>query len=50
MTGSGLVANIIGAVLALGLIVYLFIALIKPDRDMGAKRLRQGRRSGGGRG
>ncbi|TVT21820.1 K(+)-transporting ATPase subunit F [Amycolatopsis acidiphila] len=32
MTGSGLVADIVGAVLALGLIAYLFIALIKPEK------------------
>lgn len=32
MTGGGLVADIIGAVLALGLIVYLFVALIKPEK------------------
>ncbi|NKQ56483.1 K(+)-transporting ATPase subunit F [Amycolatopsis sp. K13G38] len=49
MTGTGVVANVVGGVLALGLIVYLFIALIRPDRDSGAKRLRQGRRPGGGR-
>ncbi|NYI86952.1 K+-transporting ATPase KdpF subunit [Amycolatopsis endophytica] len=32
MNGTGLVADIVGAVLALGLIVYLFFALIKPER------------------
>ncbi|GAB2989553.1 hypothetical protein GCM10017788_12690 [Amycolatopsis acidiphila] len=32
VTGSGLVADIVGAVLALGLIAYLFIALIKPEK------------------
>ncbi|QWF82868.1 K(+)-transporting ATPase subunit F [Amycolatopsis sp. CA-230715] len=32
MTGVGTVANIVGGVLALGLIVYLFIALIRPEK------------------
>jgi K+-transporting ATPase KdpF subunit len=32
VTGSGLPADIIGAVLALGLIVYLFVTLIKPEK------------------
>ncbi|HET6504966.1 MAG TPA: K(+)-transporting ATPase subunit F [Amycolatopsis sp.] len=32
MSGTGLVANLVGGVLALGLLVYLFIALIKPER------------------
>ncbi|MFD8493529.1 K+-transporting ATPase, KdpF subunit [Amycolatopsis xylanica] len=32
MNGAGTVANIVGGVLALGLIVYLFIALIKPEK------------------
>jgi len=32
MTDTGLVANIIAGVLALGLLVYLFIALIKPEK------------------
>ena len=32
MSGTGVVANVIGGVLALGLIVYLFIALIKPEK------------------
>jgi K+-transporting ATPase KdpF subunit len=32
VNGAGLAANIIGGVLALGLIVYLFIALIKPEK------------------
>ncbi|OXM67036.1 MULTISPECIES: K(+)-transporting ATPase subunit F [Amycolatopsis] len=32
MSGAGVVANVAGGVLALGLIVYLFIALIKPER------------------
>ncbi|KAA9152050.1 K(+)-transporting ATPase subunit F [Amycolatopsis acidicola] len=32
MTGAGVVANVVGGVLALGLIVYLFIALIRPEK------------------
>lgn len=32
MTGSGPVADVVGAVLALALIVYLFVALIKPEK------------------
>ncbi|MDT7725328.1 MAG: hypothetical protein QOI21_1904 [Actinomycetota bacterium] len=32
MNGTGAVANIVGGVLALGLIVYLFIALIRPEK------------------
>lgn len=32
MSGAGTVANVIGGVLALGLLVYLFIALIKPEK------------------
>lgn len=32
MNGTGTTANIIGAVLALGLIVYLFIALVRPEK------------------
>ena len=32
VSGTGVVANVIGGVLALGLIVYLFIALIKPEK------------------
>jgi K+-transporting ATPase KdpF subunit len=32
VSGTGLVANLVGGVLALGLLVYLFIALIKPER------------------
>ena len=32
MTGSGLAADIVGAVLALGLIGYLFVALVKPEK------------------
>jgi K+-transporting ATPase KdpF subunit len=32
MTGSGAVANIVGGGLALLLIVYLFVALIRPEK------------------
>ncbi|WP_026421198.1 K(+)-transporting ATPase subunit F [Actinokineospora inagensis] len=32
MSGTGVVANTVGGVLALALIVYLFIALIKPEK------------------
>ncbi|HYS37916.1 MAG TPA: K(+)-transporting ATPase subunit F [Pseudonocardiaceae bacterium] len=32
MSGSGTLANIIGGVLALALIIYLFIALIRPEK------------------
>jgi K+-transporting ATPase KdpF subunit len=32
VTGSGTLANVIGGVLALALIVYLFIALLKPEK------------------
>ncbi|MET8852297.1 MULTISPECIES: K(+)-transporting ATPase subunit F [Amycolatopsis] len=32
MSGTGVVANVVGGVLALALIVYLFIALIKPEK------------------
>jgi K+-transporting ATPase KdpF subunit len=32
VNGAGTVANIVGGVLALGLIVYLFIALIRPEK------------------
>jgi len=32
VSGTGVVANVIGGVLALALIVYLFIALIKPEK------------------
>ncbi|HEV7975564.1 K(+)-transporting ATPase subunit F [Amycolatopsis sp.] len=32
MNGTGVVANVVGGVLALGLIVYLFIALIRPEK------------------
>ncbi|WP_030465210.1 K(+)-transporting ATPase subunit F [Lentzea aerocolonigenes] len=32
MSGTGLLANVVGGVLALLLIVYLFIALIRPEK------------------
>jgi len=32
VSGTGVFANVIGGVLALALIVYLFIALIKPEK------------------
>jgi len=32
VSGTGVVANVVGGVLALALIVYLFIALIKPEK------------------
>lgn len=32
MSGAGAVANIVGGLLALGLLVYLFVALIKPEK------------------
>ncbi|WP_033294777.1 K(+)-transporting ATPase subunit F [Amycolatopsis jejuensis] len=32
MSGAGTVANVIGGLLALGLIVYLFIALVRPEK------------------
>lgn len=32
MSGVGVVANVVGGVLALGLLVYLFVALIRPER------------------
>jgi K+-transporting ATPase KdpF subunit len=32
VSGSGTLANIIGGVLALLLIIYLFIALIRPEK------------------
>jgi K+-transporting ATPase KdpF subunit len=32
MTGSGLLANVIGGVLALALLIYLFVALIRPEK------------------
>jgi K+-transporting ATPase KdpF subunit len=32
VNGAGLVANVLGGVLALLLLVYLFVALIKPEK------------------
>ncbi len=32
MSGTGLLANAVGGVLALLLIIYLFIALIRPEK------------------
>ncbi|MEV6609758.1 K(+)-transporting ATPase subunit F [Kutzneria sp. NPDC051319] len=32
MNGAGLLANVLGGVLALLLLVYLFVALIKPEK------------------
>ncbi|WP_236794120.1 K(+)-transporting ATPase subunit F [Amycolatopsis sp. GM8] len=32
MSGTGVVANVVAGVLALGLIVYLFLALIRPEK------------------
>jgi K+-transporting ATPase KdpF subunit len=32
VSGSGVVANVIGGLLALALIIYLFIALIRPEK------------------
>lgn len=32
MSGSGATANLVGGLLALGLLGYLFIALIRPER------------------
>lgn len=32
MSGTGVVANVVGGVLALVLIGYLFVALIKPEK------------------
>jgi K+-transporting ATPase KdpF subunit len=32
VSGTGVVANVVGGVLALALIVYLFVALIKPEK------------------
>lgn len=32
MDGAGLVANVLGGVLAVLLLVYLFVALIKPEK------------------
>jgi K+-transporting ATPase KdpF subunit len=32
VTGTGVLANVVGGVLALLLIVYLFVALVKPEK------------------
>ena len=32
MTGTGVLANVVGGVLALLLITYLFVALIRPEK------------------
>ena len=32
MTGAGVLANVVGGVLALLLIIYLFVALVKPEK------------------
>ncbi|MDT7801570.1 MAG: hypothetical protein QOI78_5003 [Actinomycetota bacterium] len=32
MSGVGTVANVVGGLLALGLLVYLFVALIRPEK------------------
>ncbi|MFC6087778.1 K(+)-transporting ATPase subunit F [Saccharothrix sp. BKS2] len=32
MNGTGVVANAVAGVLALGLLVYLFVALVRPER------------------
>jgi K+-transporting ATPase KdpF subunit len=32
VSGAGALANIVAAVLALGLLVYLFVALIRPEK------------------
>lgn len=32
MSGSGVLANVIGGLLALALIIYLFVALIRPEK------------------
>ena len=32
MSGTGALANVVGGVLALLLIIYLFVALIRPER------------------
>jgi K+-transporting ATPase KdpF subunit len=32
VNGAGTVANVVGGVLALALIVYLFVALIRPEK------------------
>jgi K+-transporting ATPase KdpF subunit len=32
VSGSGTLANVIGGILALALIIYLFVALIRPEK------------------
>jgi K+-transporting ATPase KdpF subunit len=32
VSGVGTVANVVGGLLALGLLVYLFVALIRPEK------------------
>jgi K+-transporting ATPase KdpF subunit len=32
VSGSGVLANVVGGVLALLLIIYLFVALVKPEK------------------
>ncbi|MFF1608772.1 K(+)-transporting ATPase subunit F [Amycolatopsis sp. NPDC058278] len=32
MSGAGTVADVVGGLLALGLLVYLFVALIRPEK------------------
>jgi len=32
VSGTGVLANVIAGVLALGLLVYLFVALIRPEK------------------
>ncbi|MEV4604191.1 K(+)-transporting ATPase subunit F [Amycolatopsis sp. NPDC049253] len=32
MSDTGTVANVVGGLLALGLIIYLFIALVRPEK------------------
>jgi K+-transporting ATPase KdpF subunit len=32
VSGAGTVANVVGGLLALGLLVYLFVALIRPEK------------------
>ena len=32
MTGTGALANVVGGLLALGLLVYLVIALVRPEK------------------
>jgi K+-transporting ATPase KdpF subunit len=32
VSGTGVLANVVGGVIALSLIVYLFIALIRPEK------------------